>query len=65
MSWHHTVVVSLLGFSLHDVLPQELCDLIGVCNLLLNLLAAGLQVAVALEVLADLDARRGEDIRIA
>lgn len=59
------VVVSLCGFTLHHVLPQELGNLVGTCNLLLHLLAAGLQVAVALEVLADLDARGGQNIRIA
>ena len=61
----HTVVVSLCGFTLHHVLPQELGNLVGMCNLLLHLLAASLQVAVALEIPADLDARGGQNIRIA
>jgi hypothetical protein len=61
----HTVVVSLGSLSLNYVLLQELGDFLGVCNLLLELFAASLQVAVTLEVLADFGARSNEDMRIA
>lgn len=60
-----TVVVSLCGFTLHDVLPQKLGYLVGTRNLLLQLLAASLEVTVALEVFADFNARGGQDICIA
>ena len=60
----HTVVIPLRSLSLHNVLPQKLRHFIRMRNRLLELLAAGLQVSIALEVLAHLDPRGGEDVQI-
>jgi hypothetical protein len=52
-----TVVARIIGrLSLHNVLPQELGNLLSMCDLLGDVVAAGLQVAVGLEVLADFGA---------
>jgi hypothetical protein len=62
----HTVIVLILRcLSLNDILPQKLCNFLGVCDLLRQLLASGCKVAIRLKVLSGFCACGEESIHVA
>jgi hypothetical protein len=59
------VVLCVACLSLHNVFPQELCDVFCVRNLLACLVTAGGQAAVGVEVAACLGAGGRESVHVA